>query len=65
VLRRLPALELISFTGTGAATFVDLPAARDCGIAVANVARYGDAAVAEHALAPSPPPGNCLPLAIT
>ena len=51
VLRRLPALELISFTGTGAATFVDLPAARDCGIAVANVARYGDAAVAEHALA--------------
>jgi phosphoglycerate dehydrogenase-like enzyme len=51
VLRRLPALELISFTGTGAATFVDLPAAAECGIAVANVARYGDAAVAEHALA--------------
>ena len=51
VLRRLPALELISFTGTGAATFVDLPAARECGIAVANVAHYGDAAVAEHALA--------------
>jgi phosphoglycerate dehydrogenase-like enzyme len=51
VLRRLPALEFISFTGTGAATFVDLPAARDCGIAVANVAHYGDAAVAEHALA--------------
>jgi D-3-phosphoglycerate dehydrogenase len=51
VLRRLPNLRLVSFTGTGAATFVDLPAARDCGIAVANVARYGDAAVAEHALA--------------
>src|SRR3984957_18318761 len=51
VLRRLPALELISFTGTGGATFVHLPAARACGIAVANVARYGDAAVAEHALA--------------
>jgi phosphoglycerate dehydrogenase-like enzyme len=51
VLRRLPALELISFTGTGAATFVDLPAAAECGIAVANVAHYGDAAVAEHALA--------------
>jgi hypothetical protein len=51
VLRRLPALEFISFTGTGAATFVDLSAARDCGIAVANVVHYGDAAVAEHALA--------------
>jgi D-3-phosphoglycerate dehydrogenase / 2-oxoglutarate reductase len=51
VLRRLPALRLISFTGTGAATFVDLPTAAERGIAVANVARYGDAAVAEHALA--------------
>jgi phosphoglycerate dehydrogenase-like enzyme len=51
VLRRLPALEFIAFTGTGAATFVDLPAAAECGIAVANVAHYGDAAVAEHALA--------------
>jgi phosphoglycerate dehydrogenase-like enzyme len=51
VLRRLPALQLISFTGTGAATFVDLPTAAERGIAVANVAHYGDAAVAEHALA--------------
>ena len=51
VLRRLANLRLVSFTGTGAATFVDLPAARDRGIAVANVPRYGDAAVAEHALA--------------
>src|ERR1700722_11224248 len=51
VLRRLPEVRLASFTGTGAATFVDLPVARDCDIAVANVAHYGDAAVAEHALA--------------
>jgi phosphoglycerate dehydrogenase-like enzyme len=51
VLRRLPALQLVSFTGTGAATFVDLPTAAELGIAVANVAHYGDAAVAEHALA--------------
>jgi D-3-phosphoglycerate dehydrogenase / 2-oxoglutarate reductase len=51
VLRRLPAVRLVSFTGTGAATFVDLPAAAERGIAVANVAHYGDAAVAEHALA--------------
>ncbi|HEX4089735.1 MAG TPA: NAD(P)-dependent oxidoreductase [Trebonia sp.] len=51
VLRRLPTLRLVAFTGTGAATFVDLPTARERGIAVVNVARYGDAAVAEHALA--------------
>jgi phosphoglycerate dehydrogenase-like enzyme len=35
----------------GARLHADLPAARDCGITVANVAHYGDAAVAEHALA--------------
>ena len=51
VLRRLPALRLVAFTGTGAASFVDLPAAAERGIAVANVTRYGDIAVAEHALA--------------
>ena len=51
VLRRLPALRLIAFTGTGAASFVDLPVAAERGIAVANVTRYGDVAVAEHALA--------------
>jgi phosphoglycerate dehydrogenase-like enzyme len=51
VLRRLPALRLVAFTGTGAASFVDLPAAAERGIAVANVTRYGDGAVAEHALA--------------
>ncbi len=51
VLRRLPAVKLVAFTGTGAATFVDLPTAAERGIAVANVTHYGDAAVAEHALA--------------
>jgi phosphoglycerate dehydrogenase-like enzyme len=51
VLRRLPALRLVAFTGTGAASFVDLPAAAERGIAVANVTGYGDIAVAEHALA--------------
>ena len=51
VLRRLPALRLVAFTGTGAASFVDLAVAAECGIAVANVAHYGDVAVAEHALA--------------
>jgi lactate dehydrogenase-like 2-hydroxyacid dehydrogenase len=51
VLRRLPALRLVAFTGTGAASFVDLPTAAERGIAVANVTGYGDIAVAEHALA--------------
>jgi D-3-phosphoglycerate dehydrogenase len=51
VLRRLPVLKLVAFTGTGAASFVDLPAAAERGIAVANVTHYGDIAVAEHALA--------------
>jgi D-3-phosphoglycerate dehydrogenase len=51
VLRRLPALRLVAFTGTGAGSFVDLAVAAECGIAVANVTRYGDVAVAEHALA--------------
>ena len=51
VLRRLPALRLVAFTGTGAASFVDLAVAAECGIAVANVTHYGDVAVAEHALA--------------
>jgi phosphoglycerate dehydrogenase-like enzyme len=37
VLRRLPALRLVAFTGTGAASFVDLPVAVERGIAVANV----------------------------
>jgi phosphoglycerate dehydrogenase-like enzyme len=51
VLRRLPALRLVAFTGTGAASFVDLPVAVERGVAVANVTHYGDIAVAEHALA--------------
>jgi phosphoglycerate dehydrogenase-like enzyme len=51
VLRRLPALRLVAFTGTGAGSFVDLAVAAELGIGVANVTRYGDIAVAEHALA--------------
>jgi phosphoglycerate dehydrogenase-like enzyme len=51
VLRRLPGVRLVAFTGTGAASFVDLATAQELGIAVANVTRYGDVAVAEHALA--------------
>ncbi|MGN8245911.1 2-hydroxyacid dehydrogenase [Cellulomonas soli] len=43
--------RLLAFTGTGAASYVDLPAAREHGITVTNVTGYGDRAVAEHALA--------------
>ena len=44
-------LRLIAFTGTGAASYVNLALARELGITVTNVTRYGDRAVAEHALA--------------
>lgn len=44
-------LRLIAFTGTGAASYVDLALARELGMTVTNVTHYGDRAVAEHALA--------------
>jgi D-3-phosphoglycerate dehydrogenase len=43
--------RLLAFAGTGAATYVDLAAARAAGITVTNVTGYGDRAVAELALA--------------
>jgi D-3-phosphoglycerate dehydrogenase len=46
-----PALEAILFLGTGAANFVDLPAAAARGIPVHTIKGYGDRAVAEHTLA--------------
>ncbi len=46
-----PRTRLIAFTGTGVASYVDLPLARELGITVTNVTGYGDRAVAEHALA--------------
>ena len=51
VMVAAPALELVVFTGTGAATFVDLPRAAENGITVCNCPGYSDNAVAEHALA--------------
>ncbi len=44
-------LRLVAFTGTGAASYLSVPLARELGIAVTNVTRYGDQAVAELALA--------------
>jgi D-3-phosphoglycerate dehydrogenase / 2-oxoglutarate reductase len=46
-----PALEAISFLGSGVSNFVDLDASARAGITVMNVPRYGDSAVAEHTLA--------------
>ncbi len=47
----LPGLRMVNFMGTGAANYVDLARARRNGVTVCNAPGYGDAAVAEHALA--------------
>jgi D-3-phosphoglycerate dehydrogenase len=51
VMDASPALRQILFLGTGAANFVDLPAAAERGIPVHTIKGYGDRAVAEHTLA--------------
>lgn len=51
VLKQAPDLEVISFTGIGVGTFVDLDEAMAQGITVCNTPGYADNAVAEHALA--------------
>jgi D-3-phosphoglycerate dehydrogenase len=43
-------LRHIVFLGTGAASFIDLPAAERVGIKVSNIRGYGDTTVAEHAM---------------
>jgi len=51
VMAASPALRQILFLGTGAANFVDLPAAAARGIPVHTIKGYGDRAVAEHTIA--------------
>jgi D-3-phosphoglycerate dehydrogenase len=51
LLAGLPALKVIVFLGTGAATYVNLDAARRHGIRVLNVPGYGDRTIAEHTIA--------------
>ena len=51
ILERCPDLRCIVFLGTGAASFIDLEAARRLGITVRNYSGYGDRSVAEHAFA--------------
>lgn len=51
VLAACPRVRVVSFVGTGVEMYVELAEARTGGVAVCNVPRYGDNAVAEHALA--------------
>jgi D-3-phosphoglycerate dehydrogenase len=50
LLAACPELEVIVFLGTGAASFIDLDAAKRQGIEVRAYGGYGDQSVAEHAL---------------
>lgn len=51
VLAACPALKVIVFMGTGAASFIDVAAAELRGIVVRTISGYGDRSVAEHAVA--------------
>ncbi len=51
LLERSEALRTIVFLGTGASTYIDLPAAKRLGITVRTVQGYGDRTIAEHAFA--------------
>ena len=50
VMRACPNLRAIAWVGTGVATFVNIPLAKELGIVVSNTPGYGSGAVAEHAL---------------
>ncbi len=50
-LQACPSLEVIVFLGMGAASYIDLEAARRQGITVRYYGGYGDRSVAEHAVA--------------
>jgi len=49
-LQRCPNLRHIVFLGSGAASYIDLAAAKDLGIKVSTISGYGDTTVAEHAI---------------
>jgi D-3-phosphoglycerate dehydrogenase / 2-oxoglutarate reductase len=51
LLAACPALKVIVFLGTGAASYIDLAAAERLGIRVRAYGGYGDQSVAEHAVA--------------
>jgi D-3-phosphoglycerate dehydrogenase / 2-oxoglutarate reductase len=49
-LEKCDGLKHIVFLGTGAASFVDIAAAKRLGIKVSTISGYGDTTVAEHAM---------------
>jgi D-3-phosphoglycerate dehydrogenase len=51
LLEACPSLKAIVFLGTGAASYIDLEAAKRLGVRVRAYGGYGDQSVAEHALA--------------
>ncbi|PWL18335.1 3-phosphoglycerate dehydrogenase [Falsochrobactrum shanghaiense] len=51
LLSQLPRLKRILFLGSGPQSYIDMEYCAKAGIVVDRVARYGDRAVAEHALA--------------
>lgn len=50
-MAQCPSLRHIVFCGTGASSYMDVPALKDLGITVHTYRGYGDTAVAEHTLA--------------
>ncbi len=48
VLKHCHNLQIISFTGTGAENFIDIPFATSQGITITTTPGYGDQSVAEH-----------------
>jgi phosphoglycerate dehydrogenase-like enzyme len=51
VLSGAPSVRVVSFAGSGAASYVPLAEAERCGVTVCNVPSYGANAIAEHAIA--------------
>ncbi len=51
LVARCPALKHIVFLGTGAGSYMDVPALKALGVTVHTIKGYGDIAVAEHTIA--------------
>jgi D-3-phosphoglycerate dehydrogenase len=51
IMAAVPSVRMVCYLGVGAASYVDLEAARAAGVRVTNTPHYGDQAVAEHTLA--------------
>src|SRR3954464_14782061 len=51
LIAQCPTLKHIVFLGTGASSYMDVPALKALGVTVHTIKGYGDIAVAEHAVA--------------